>query len=831
MTVGKGFVTHTAFKKHLDGDWRTVHELWNHIRNYMGSYAAPDASTYSKTEIDAFFEGYSGGKAQVDAGNVVGLTQGSIPFADASGFLTEDNSNLFWDAANVRLAIGHSSPAADCALHIEFSAQESVNSRVAAKTRPWRQWVCLDGNWGLAIGIHADDGKIHLNYDTPIGTRDQSMIVFDGPNARVGILNDAPTYPLDIGGNTRIAGSGATELKVETSGQADPFYCLKTTFTDGNGDIAHEVHFALDQDAAADHVDFIGQTASVDTYFHVIGQSGQTAKVGVQIDAFRGELICGSAGHVSLKNITSDLNLIFGIKDGATNKTITWNAADDKLQHSHGLFNFDDDNILTTGTLGAGVATFTGLTVTDYIYFDKDTEHVVLFGFECGKNLAGGGTYHFFAGEQAGYSATTSDFNVAIGYQALYRATTGGQNVAIGYQALLGLDAGATTYLQNVAIGYEAGEWIDAGATGNMLIGLHAGRNIQTGNYNMFIGSGAGYYQRGSNNVAIGSSALHGTGDSTATGNISIGTSAGHGIGTGAAYNINIGTNSGYFNSSGDYNIAIGYRAGQGASGQNYSFNVFIGVDAGKVVNTAGSCVMIGYLSGAAVTTGGDHILIGESAGKSLTTETGCVMIGHAAGENATASNVLYIANSNTVTPLIYGEFDNAYLLINGRLAVAYSTIGDDERGLSSIHTLSDNPAKSDGIGFYSEGHIGAITTDGPTYGAGIWLNIDTGATLGADVRALDIGIYEAGADCAGRNAYGLAIHMEFDDTDPPAAIYPLRINCNDTPGHATPAGLIFAPNPSALGLVAGDPGTADDAYLKIVLQDGSVYRIPLVKE
>ena len=343
MTVGKGFVTQTAFKKHLDGNWRTVHELWSHIRNYMVSYAAPDADTYSKTEIDAFFEGYSGGKAQVDAGNVVGLTQGSIPFADASGFLAEDNSNFFWDATNERLAIGHSSPDTDCALHIEFSAQESVNSRVAAKTRPWRQWECLDGNWGLAIGIHADDGKIHLNYDAPIGTRDTSMIVFDGPNARVGILNDAPTYPHDIGGDTRIAGSGATELKVETSGAADPFLCLKTTNT------AHEVHFALDESAVADHVDFIGQTAAVDTYLHVIGKAGQTAKLGVQIGAYRGELICGSAGHISLKNITTDKNLVFGIDQDGTPRTITWDAANDKLQHSAGLFNFDDDNIQTSG--------------------------------------------------------------------------------------------------------------------------------------------------------------------------------------------------------------------------------------------------------------------------------------------------------------------------------------------------------------------------------------------------------------------------------------------------------------------------------------------------
>lgn len=175
------------------------------------------------------------------------------------------------------------------------------------------------------------------------------------------------------------------------------------------------------------------------------------------------------------------------------------------------------------------------------------------------------------------------------------------------------------------------------------------------------------------------------------------------------------------------------------------------------------------------------------------------------------------------------GNFVTTGTLGAGQTTLVDATIGDDARGLSSIFTLSANPAKSDGIALYAEGHIGAITTDGPTYGGGIWLNIDNGVTLGADVRALDIGIYERGADCSGGNAYGLAIHMDFDSTNPPAAIYPLRLNCEVS--GATPTALIFAPNKEALGLVIGDPGTADDAYLKIVLQDGSVYRIPLVKE
>jgi hypothetical protein len=38
--------------------------------------------------------------------SVANFTPGSIPFADPSGNLSQDNSNLFWDSTNKRLAIG-----------------------------------------------------------------------------------------------------------------------------------------------------------------------------------------------------------------------------------------------------------------------------------------------------------------------------------------------------------------------------------------------------------------------------------------------------------------------------------------------------------------------------------------------------------------------------------------------------------------------------------------------------------------------------------------------------------------------------------------------------
>lgn len=43
-------------------------------------------------------------------GAAISLTQGSIPFAGASGHLTQDNANLFWDAGNIRVGVGTNVP-------------------------------------------------------------------------------------------------------------------------------------------------------------------------------------------------------------------------------------------------------------------------------------------------------------------------------------------------------------------------------------------------------------------------------------------------------------------------------------------------------------------------------------------------------------------------------------------------------------------------------------------------------------------------------------------------------------------------------------------------
>jgi hypothetical protein len=111
-----------------------------------------------------------------------------------------------------------------------------------------------------------------------------------------------------------------------------------------------------------------------------------------------------------------------------------------------------------------------------------------------------------------------------------------------------------------------------------------------------------------------------------------------------------IGGYAGYSNTSGGWNTFLGRAAGySNTTGQQ---NTFLGQGAGN-----------------SNTTGYQNVFIGDWAGRN-STGSGNVFLGHVAGYDETGSNKLYIDNSTTATPLIYGEFDTRNLTIYGNLEV-----------------------------------------------------------------------------------------------------------------------------------------------------------------
>jgi len=172
---------------------------------------------------------------------------------------------------------------------------------------------------------------------------------------------------------------------------------------------------------------------------------------------------------------------------------------------------------------------------------------------------------------------------------------------------------------ENTAIGSDAGHNLTTGYS-NTLIGNNAGDSITDGYSNTFVGADAGQsLTTDDRNVAVGDQAMM-----NATGNSNVAVGGGAMGSSTDDYNVAIGLFA-MNNNAGDYNTAVGYRAGFDNAGCD---NVFLG---------------------------------------------------HDAGSNNIGDDKLYIDNTNTATPLIYGDFATNTVTINDDLDVAGTTIFNDQ--------------------------------------------------------------------------------------------------------------------------------------------------------
>jgi hypothetical protein len=140
-----------------------------------------------------------------------------------------------------------------------------------------------------------------------------------------------------------------------------------------------------------------------------------------------------------------------------------------------------------------------------------------------------------------------------------------------------------------------------------------------------------------------------------------------------------------------------------GTEGQT---NTFYGNGAATYITTGTECSFFGALAGYQNTTGDDNTFVGYAAGIGNVSGSGNVFIGERAGYNAsgsrnvfigekagyneTGSEKLYIANTNTTSPLIYGDFAASYLRINGQLQLQTSLTGP----LATFFRTSDGDAE-----------------------------------------------------------------------------------------------------------------------------------------
>lgn len=160
--------------------------------------------------------------------------------------------------------------------------------------------------------------------------------------------------------------------------------------------------------------------------------------------------------------------------------------------------------------------------------------------------------------------------------------------------------------------------------------------------------------------------------------NVFIGHQAGYSNTTGYE-NIGIGTEALYSNTTGYANVAIGYNAIKANTiGVQ---NVAIGTFAMQVAYQGLGNIGVGTNALNALTEGQYNVAIGSSAGSRITTGSDNVFIGKLAGypETGASSNKLYIANSNTATPLIYGNFSNRRVKIYDYLYLPNMKTGNNQ--------------------------------------------------------------------------------------------------------------------------------------------------------
>ena len=304
--------------------------------------------------------------------------------------------------------------------------------------------------------------------------------------------------------------------------------------------------------------------------------------------------------------------------------------------------------------------------------------------------------------------------NTYLGYRSAFNNTSGLHNSSYGTYSFENNTGGSyNTIMGSYSYRYNSN------GNFNTIIGSQAGENNINGSRNVFIGYAAGYSETGSNKLYIANdypnppliygdfaTAKIGLGTITPTFKLEVtedasfnGVRVGRGNGN-ISNNTSVGFNALNSNTSGTWNTALGEQA-LNANTTGYS-NTGIGRYSLKSITTGNNNTAVGqsamyvnstgsnnsaYGVGSLLnqasgdgntsigtsnfynkTSGNNNTALGMEAGFNNATGSNNVFIGYRAGYNETGSNKLYIANSSTTTPLIYGDFSN------GRVGIGTST-------------------------------------------------------------------------------------------------------------------------------------------------------------
>ena len=366
------------------------------------------------------------------------------------------------------------------------------------------------------------------------------------------------------------------------------------------------------------------------------------------------------------------------------------------------------------------------------------------------------------------YSNTTGQYNTAIGSEAKSNNETGNKNIGLGNKAdyynvdgdentILGYEAGKGTALhskhRNIFIGYQAGYnetgsdklYIENSNSPTPLIGGNfstdqveingtikiAGGNPAEGKLLVSDADGLANWETMeaaggvvdindlSDAISDGSSVFIGAGsgendDGTENKNVALGIST-LVSNTSGGGNHAIGYHSLNSNTTGSGNFAVGIGALQtNTDGNN---NIALGNEAMETLEDGSNNIALGVAAMFNNYSGNGNVMLGYQTGYQNSSGSNNIFLGYQAGYNETGNNKLYIDNSNTTSPLVYGDFDTNILGLMGNVgigtqnpAAALHIEGDNNDSTSVL--ISPQETSSGGISkiILSEDHDGTYS-------------------------------------------------------------------------------------------------------------------------
>ncbi len=528
----------------------------------------------------------------------------------------------------------------------------------------------------------ADDYTVIKKLDDLSDAKSDSGGTNDGSSVFIGVDAGA----VDDGTDNNNVGVGLMALKVNTTGAFNTAYGYESLYynisgnmntatgtyslysnTEGHRNIAIGYQ-ALDANKTGSNATAIGYNAM--QYANNSVSAFDNYNVALGYEALR--------GSTTASNNIGNNNTALGYQSLLSNTAGDYNTASGKYAL---YFNTEGDYNVANGNSALYSNTTGGS--------NSASGYHSLYNNTIGYTNVAVGTNSLFS-NKAGSKATAVGFN-AMQYANNTETAFNNENVALGYEALRGsTSASANTGNENTALGYEtlwsntsgsnntangnSSLYSNTEGASNSAFGQGAMFSNTTGNENTSLGVGSYYAnQAGSQGTAIGCRAMQFTYNSTtafANKNVALGYEALRGgylnadantgnsntaLGFQALWSNTTGgenTSNGYqalyLNTEGDYNTAIGKTALYNNAEGNY--NTAVGM------SSLGNSMSRDY-----------NTAIGYKAGESSDGDRN-VFIGANAGSNSMGGDQLYIDNTATNDPLIYGDFDQDKLKINGSL-------------------------------------------------------------------------------------------------------------------------------------------------------------------